>query len=113
MKSDFIIVGSGIIGMCLALSLSRFKKKIIIVEKDISSVLNIKRIYTLSEKTKNLLEELDIWDNVENINNLNGMEIYYRSFNDKNSICFSKEIKNTIGYVVKSCLLYTSPRPRD
>tara|TARA_B100001758_G_C18416708_1_gene620619 strand:- start:7413 stop:8564 length:1152 start_codon:yes stop_codon:yes gene_type:complete len=102
MKSDFIIVGSGIIGMCLALSLSRFKKKIIIVEKDISSVLNIKRIYTLSEKTKNLLEELDIWDNVENINNLNGMEIYYRSFNDKNSICFSKEIKNTIGYVVKS-----------
>lgn len=102
MKSDFIIVGSGIIGMCLALSLSRFKKKIIIVEKDISSILNIKRIYALSEKTKNLLKELEVWENVKNINNLNGMEIYYRSFDDKNNICFSKEIKNTIGYIAQS-----------
>ena len=37
MKEDIIIVGAGIIGMSLALSLSSSNKKIVIIEKNLSN----------------------------------------------------------------------------
>ena len=41
MKADVIIVGAGIIGMSLALSLSKNNKKIIIIEKNLFNSLKI------------------------------------------------------------------------
>ena len=37
MNADIIIVGSGIVGMSLALSLSKENKKIIIIEKNLNA----------------------------------------------------------------------------
>ena len=62
MRTDVIIVGSGIIGMSLALSLSMKKKKVIIVEKNFFSNLRVNRVYAISEKTKIFFENIDIWD---------------------------------------------------
>ena len=47
MKTDVIIVGSGIIGMSLALSLSLKKKKVVIIEKNFSNALKINRVYSI------------------------------------------------------------------
>ena len=52
MKTDTIIVGSGIIGMSLANILSKNNKKVIIIEKNLSNNLKNRRVYALSEKTK-------------------------------------------------------------
>ena len=42
MKADAVIVGSGIVGMSLAISLSRQNKKVIIIEKNLSKNLKKK-----------------------------------------------------------------------
>ena len=47
MKTDAIIVGSGIIGMSLAIILSKNNKKTIIIEKNLSNNLNNRRVYAL------------------------------------------------------------------
>ena len=64
MKTDVIIVGSGIIGMSLALSLSLKKKKVVIIEKNFSNALKINRVYSISEKTKNFFNDIEIWQDI-------------------------------------------------
>ena len=103
MKEDIIIVGAGIIGMSLALSLSRINKKIVIIEKNLSNSLKINRVYSISKKTKSFYELLDVWKNIHEINNIDSMCIYYRNFNHKNMITFSEKINQTkIGYIAQS-----------
>ena len=103
MRTDVIIVGSGIIGMSLALSLSMKKKKVIIVEKNFFNNLRVNRIYAISEKTKIFFENIDIWDNTENINTLSGMNLFYRKFNQENLLSLAKKDScSNIGYIVQS-----------
>ena len=103
MKADIIIVGAGIIGMSLALSLSRNNKKITIIEKSLSSSLKINRVYSISKKTKSFYEEINVWEDIEKINNLESMHIYYRDFNPKNMLSFSEKADKTkIGYIAQS-----------
>ena len=103
MKADVIIVGAGIIGMSLALSLSKSNKKIIIIEKNLLNSLKINRVYSISEKTKSFYKEINIWDNIDEVNNLESMNIYYRNFNPKNLLSFSEKInKVKIGYIAQS-----------
>ena len=103
MRTDLIIVGSGIIGMSLALSLSMKKKKGIIVEKNCFNNLRVNRIYAISEKTKIFFENIDIWDNTENINTLSGMNLFYRKFNQENLLSLAKKDScSNIGYIVQS-----------
>ena len=66
MKADAVIVGSGIVGMSLAISLSRQNKKVIIIEKNFSKNLNNNRFYALSEKTRTFFENINIWNNIKN-----------------------------------------------
>ena len=94
MKTDVIIVGSGIIGMSLALSLSLKKKKVVIIEKNFSNALKINRVYSISEKTKNFFNDIEIWQDIASINRLNGMKLFYRKFNDNNLLSFSSEENN-------------------
>ncbi len=56
MNTDAIIVGSGIIGMTLALTISKHNKKVVIIEKNLSNNLSSKRTYAISEKTKIFLK---------------------------------------------------------
>ena len=103
MKEDIIIVGAGIIGMSLALSLSSSNKKIVIIEKNLSNSLKINRVYSISKKTKSFYELLGVWKNIHEINNIDSMCIYYRNFNHKNMITFSEKIIQTkIGYIAQS-----------
>ena len=103
MRTDVIIVGSGIIGMSLALSLSMKKKKVILVEKNFFNNLRVNRIYAISEKTKIFFENIDIWDNTENINTLSGMNLFYRKFNQENLLSLAKKDScSNIGYIVQS-----------
>ena len=64
MNADIIIVGSGIVGMSLALSLSKENKKIIIIEKNLNASKKINRVYSISEKTKFFFEDIDVWRNL-------------------------------------------------
>ena len=103
MKTDVIIVGSGIIGMSLALSLSLKKKKVVIIEKNFSNALKINRVYSISEKTKNFFNDIEIWQDIASINRLNGMKLFYRKFNDNNLLSFSsEENNNNVGYIAQS-----------
>ena len=102
MRVDFIIVGAGIIGMTMALALCRSGKKVAIIERNLEKSLKINRVYTLSEKTKLFYQEISLWDDILEINNLDGMSIYYRSLEKKNIISFSRNNNNNIGYIAQS-----------
>ena len=103
MKKDIIIVGAGIVGMSLALALGGKNKKIIILEKNLEKSLKINRVYSISERTKNFFQDIGIWDDIKDINNLSGMSIYYRDFSTKNMISFDKRENNIdIGYIAQS-----------
>ena len=103
MKADAIIIGAGIIGMTLALALSRSNKKVIILEKNLLASMKINRVYSISEKTKSFFEELELWKEIEEINNLDHMNIYYRNFKPSNLLRFSeKNSKSSIGYIAQS-----------
>ena len=102
MRVDFIIVGAGIIGMTMALALCRSGKKVAIIERNLEKSLKINRVYTLSEKTKLFYQEIGLWDDILEINNLDGMSIYYRNLEKNNIISFSRNNNNNIGYIVQS-----------
>ena len=102
MKVDFIIAGAGIIGMTTALALCRSGKKVAIIEKNLEKSVKINRIYTLSEKTKLFYEEIGLWNNIQEINNLEGMSIYYRNLEKNNILSFSRKNNNNVGYIAKS-----------
>ena len=102
MKVDFIIVGAGIIGMTMALALCRSGKKVAIIERNLEKSLKINRVYALSEKTKLFYQEIGLWDDILEINNLDGMSIYYRNLEKNNIISFSRNNNNNIGYIVQS-----------
>ena len=104
MKADAVIVGSGIVGMSLAISLSRQNKKVIIIEKNFSKNLNNNRFYALSEKTRTFFENINIWNNIKNVNSLHEMHLYYRNFENRNMINFRRDDiqKKNIGYIAQS-----------
>ena len=102
MKVDFIIAGAGIIGMTTALALCRSGKKVTIIEKNLEKSVKINRVYTLSEKTKLFYEEIGLWNNIQEINNLEGMSIYYRNLEKNNILSFSRKNNNNVGYIAKS-----------
>ena len=103
MKTDAIIVGSGIIGMSLAIILSRNNKKTIIIEKNLSNNLNNRRVYALSEKTKSFFESISIWENISNINQLDEMSLYYRDYITDDALSFKRiDSQKNIGYIGES-----------
>ena len=101
MKKDVIIVGAGIIGMSLALSLSKKNKRVLLLEKDLKRSHLINRIYSISNKSKDFFKELNIWSGLNCINDINKMKLFYRNFHDKNNLSFYSE-KQKIGYIAQS-----------
>ena len=101
MKKDIVIVGAGVIGMSLALSLSQRDKKVLILEKDIKKSHSINRIYSISNKSKNLFKEIEVWNELNSVNEIKKMVILYRSFEDKNNISFHSGLQK-IGFIAQS-----------
>ena len=105
-NTDMLIVGSGLVGLVAAHSLSRLNYKVTLVDKKktINSKNSFKDIRTVavSEGSKLFLESLNLWDFLksyaEPIKNIN---VYDRS--SSNKILFKNEIKNKkLGYVIEN-----------
>ena len=105
-NTDVLIVGSGLVGLVAAHSLSSLNYKVTLVDKKnkINSKNSFKdtRTVAVSEGSKIFLESLFLWSFLENyaepIKNIN---VYDRSSNNK--ILFSNQIKNKkLGYVIEN-----------
>ena len=68
-KHNIIIVGCGLVGMTLALSLAKKKIYVTIIEKNKKSkLLNINdfRTSAISQGSSRILSDLNVWDKLEN-----------------------------------------------
>ena len=104
--TDVLIVGSGLVGLLAAHSLSRLNYKVILVDK--KNFINTKnafkdtRTVAVSEGSKIFLEKLSLWkllkDQVEPIDTIKVFDRF-----SKNKILFNNQIKNKkLGYVIEN-----------
>ena len=105
-NTDVLIVGSGLVGLVAAHSLSSLNYKVTLVDKknfiNSKKTFNDTRTVAVSEGSKIFLESLFLWSFLENyaepIKNIN---VYDRS--PHNKILFSNQIKNKkLGYVIEN-----------
>ena len=108
-QHNIIIVGSGLVGMSLALMLSRRKYKVLIFDKSSKKeLLGVKdsRTSAISQGSSRILKELSIWNKIKNkaqpIN-----EIYVSEGINSNELAFKSEILNEgpLGYIVDNTYL--------
>ena len=108
-QHNIIIVGSGLVGMTLALMLSRRKYKVLIFDKSSKKeLLGVKdsRTSAISQGSSRILKELSIWNKIKNkaqpIN-----EIYVSEGINSNELAFKSEILNEgpLGYIVDNTYL--------
>ncbi|MDC0193202.1 FAD-dependent oxidoreductase [Pelagibacteraceae bacterium] len=105
-NTDVLIIGSGLVGLVAAHSLSSLNYKVTLVDKRkfINSKKSFKdtRTVAVSEGSKIFLENLSLWGFLENyaepIKNIN---VYDRS--SANKIFFNNQVKNKkLGYVIEN-----------
>ena len=105
-NTEVLIVGSGLVGLVAAHSLSSLNYKVTLVDKKnfISSKNSFKdtRTVAVSEGSKIFLKHLSLWGSLkqyaEPIKNIN---VYDRS--SRNKILFNNEIKSKkLGYVIEN-----------
>ncbi|MDC1184963.1 FAD-dependent monooxygenase [Alphaproteobacteria bacterium] len=105
-NTDVLIVGSGLVGLVAAHSLSSLNYKVILVDKknffDSKSAFTDTRTVAVSEGSKNFLERLSLWRYLKhNSSPIQTIKVYDRS--SSNKILFSNQIKNKkLGYVVEN-----------
>ncbi len=111
-QHNIIIVGSGIVGMTLALMLSKQKCKVAILDKNSKKkLLELKDLRTsaLSQGSSRILKEISLWDKIKKkaqpINEINVSE--GTNINDLN---FKSESLNEgpLGYIVDNTYLKTT-----
>ncbi len=105
-NTDVLIVGSGLVGLVAAHSLSSLNYKVTLVDKknliNSQNSLTDTRTVAVSEGSKFFLESLSLWSYLEGyaepIKNIN---VYDRS--SRNKILFSNQIKNKkLGYIIEN-----------
>ena len=105
-NTDVLIVGSGLVGLVAAHSLSGLNYKVTLVDKKnfINSKNSLKDIRTVavSEGSKIFLESLSLWRFLESYSEpIKNINVYDRSSDNK--ILFSNQIKNKkLGYVIEN-----------
>ena len=108
-QHNIIIVGSGLVGMTLALMLSRQQYKVLILDKSSKKeLLEVKdsRTSAISQGSSRILKEISIWNKIKNkaqpIN-----EIYVSEGINSNELDFKSEILNEgpLGYIVDNTYL--------
>ena len=67
-QHNIIIVGSGLVGMTLALMLSRQQYKVLILDKSSKKELEVKdfRTSAISQGSSRILKEISIWNKIKN-----------------------------------------------
>ena len=108
-QHNIIIVGSGLVGMTLALMLSRQQYKVLILDKSSKKeLLEVKdfRTSAISQGSSRILKEISIWNKIKNkaqpIN-----EIYVSEGINSNELDFKSEALNEgpLGYIVDNTYL--------
>ena len=108
-QHNIIIVGSGLVGMTLALMLSRQQYKVLILDKSSKKeLLEVKdfRTSAISQGSSRILKELSIWNKIKNkaqpIN-----EIYVSEGINSNELDFKSEALNEgpLGYIIDNTYL--------
>ena len=102
-RSDIVVVGGGLIGLCLALILGKLNFKVILIDKeDIIKKDNIEkdsRTVAVSLGTKLFLEEHKIWRNIgKYAQPIEKIRVLNR--NSKSSILFNNDI--AMGHIVEN-----------
>ena len=104
--ADALIIGSGLVGLVAAHTLSTLNYKVVLIDKNTFTNSNKfvidTRTVAISEGSKNFLDSLSLWKKIglfaEPIKAIN---VYNRD--SKNNILFKNEIKNKkLGYVVEN-----------
>jgi 2-polyprenyl-6-methoxyphenol hydroxylase-like FAD-dependent oxidoreductase len=105
-NTDVLIVGSGLVGLVAAHSLSALNYKVTLVDKKkfINSKNSFKdtRTVAVSEGSKIFLERLNLWAFLKNYSEpIKNINVYDRS--SRNKIFFNNQIKNKkLGYVIEN-----------
>ncbi len=104
--TDVLIVGSGLVGLVAAHSLSSLNYKVTLVDKknflDSKSLFKDTRTVAVSEGSKQFLETLSLWRFLKPFAEpIKSIKVYDRS--SSNKIFFNHQIKNKkLGYVVEN-----------
>ena len=108
-QHNIIIVGSGLVGMTLALMLSKLKHKVIILDKSSKKkLLEVKdsRTSAISQGSSRIFKEISLWNKIKNkaqpINEINVSE-----GTNTNELNFNSESLNegALGYIVDNTYL--------
>ena len=108
-QHNIIIVGSGLVGMTLALMLSKLKHKVIILDKSSKKkLLGVKdsRTSAISQGSSRILKEISLWNKIKNkaqpINEINVSE-----GTNTNELNFNSESLNegALGYIIDNTYL--------
>lgn len=108
-NQNLIIVGSGLVGMTMALKLSKQKIQSTILEKNSLQILNKisdKRTSAISQGSSRILKEIGIWEKIKKFAQpIN--EIIVTEGLDENGINFNSKIMNEgpLGYIVENSIL--------
>lgn len=104
--TDVLIIGSGLVGLVAAHSLSSLNYKVTLVDKkkfnNSKKLFGDTRTVAVSEGSKCFLENLHLWDFLKNYAEpIKAIKVYDRS--SKNKINFNNQIKNKkLGYVIEN-----------
>ena len=108
-QHNIIIVGSGLVGMTLALMLSKLKHKVIILDKSSKKkLLEVKdsRTSAISQGSSRILEEISIWSKInKKVQPINDIKVSEGT--NKNNLSFMSESLNEgpLGYIVDNTFL--------
>ncbi len=104
--TDVLIIGSGLVGLVAAHSLSSLKLRITIIDKknifEPKLFYNDTRTVAVSEGSKQFLEKMSLWNYLQPYSEpINSIKVFDRS--SKNKILFKNKIKNqSLGYVIEN-----------
>ncbi len=105
-NTDVLIVGSGLVGLVVAHSLSSLNYNVLIIDKkkflNTKSTFKDTRTVAVSEGSKFFLESLSLWDSLDPYAEpIKKIKVFDRS--SKNKILFNNQIINkNLGYVIKN-----------
>ena len=105
-NTDVLIVGSGLVGLVAAHSLSSLNYNVLIIDKkkplNTKSTFKDTRTVAVSEGSKFFLESLLLWDSLDSYAEpIKKIKVFDRS--SKNKILFNNQIINkNLGYVIKN-----------
>ena len=108
-QHNIIIVGSGLVGMTLALLLSNLEFKVTILDKNSKKkLLEVKdsRTSAISQGSSRILEEISIWSKInKKVQPINDIKVSEGT--NKNNLTFMSESLNEgpLGYIVDNTFL--------